>query len=823
MAPATPRRALFGAALLLAAICLAFFGSVLGPGRTLLPSAWLASDSLYRDTAPPGIAKPVYHDLTPAVINHPYDVLFARSFRSGQLPLWNPWNGCGSPVLAHLQTSPFFPLKALFYVAPCERTYDWFLVSRHVLAAVGMLLLAHRLGMGLRAAFLAAAAYSLGGYMVGLTATTLASSAAVLPFLLLAADAAWASPGPRSAASLGFMIGLLGVSGHPESNFLVGFAGLLFLAARAAPRLRSPDRARLLRWLAAAAAIGLALNLHALLPFLELLKAGTTYKERPDVQTALRDQLAARDATLALPCLLAPRLLASRPDLIPYDTPRFYAHYPGLCVLALALFVLVLRRGDLPLLVLLLVGLGLGYQAPVLRLLYELPGFRNLYGSYALVLLSASIALLAGRGLDELERAARGGARLLGGLTAAVVLLLGWNLAMFSFRLSEIPPGSEDPLIAPGRSNLGAGLAFPVLVPLAALVSVFLSGPRRGLLVAGVAVADLIWSGLPLARGFPSFDHPDVEVAARLREASRGGRVLGLRGANHTPNLGAVTRLPDLRLTEALFVRRYDRFMKVLDPSLRDIFPTYKHVGVSRSPLLDIAAVRLVLQSRYPSTLLENLYGPDLPAPPADRLEDDPDLPLLFSTGSLAVYENRRALPRAFVATAATAARDEEEAARLLAEDQEEWRRSGRTSLAGRPVLEGARGGGTPSPPVPADVHDLSPTEVLVRARAPTGGWLVLSDTCYPGWKAEMDGRPAAILPANLAFRAVALPPGEHVVRFRYEPRSFRLGLALGCVALLVTLALAAGFPRRPGDGAGRAAAEGIPAAGPGTPVGTAS
>ena len=83
------------------------------------------------------------------------------------------------------------------------------------------------------------------------------------------------------------------------------------------------------------------------------------------------------------------------------------------------------------------------------------------------------------------------------------------------------------------------------------------------------------------------------------------------------------------------------------------------------------------------------------------------------------------------------------------------------------------------------------PERVELTARLETPGWLVLTDTDYPGWQATVDGRPVEIIPANLMFRAVALPAGEHTVLFEFKPRSLQLGAVITGLALLV---LAAGL-----------------------------
>lgn len=92
--------------------------------------------------------------------------------------------------------------------------------------------------------------------------------------------------------------------------------------------------------------------------------------------------------------------------------------------------------------------------------------------------------------------------------------------------------------------------------------------------------------------------------------------------------------------------------------------------------------------------------------------------------------------------------------------------------------------------------------EVKITVQSSNDGFLFLSDTYYPGWKAYVDPSTSSgqvekkIYRANYAFRAVEVPQGEHEVVFRYEPQSFwwgiRISLGTGMVIALGIAALGA-------------------------------
>jgi uncharacterized membrane protein YfhO len=85
---------------------------------------------------------------------------------------------------------------------------------------------------------------------------------------------------------------------------------------------------------------------------------------------------------------------------------------------------------------------------------------------------------------------------------------------------------------------------------------------------------------------------------------------------------------------------------------------------------------------------------------------------------------------------------------------------------------------------------------VVIDTRTDAPGYLVLTDTWFPGWQATVDGAEQPIRRANHALRAVAVPAGRHTVEFRYAPASVRLGLGISLSALVLTVILST-WPRR--------------------------
>jgi hypothetical protein len=149
------------------------------------------------------------------------------------------------------------------------------------------------------------------------------------------------------------------------------------------------------------------------------------------------------------------------------------------------------------------------------------------------------------------------------------------------------------------------------------------------------------------------------------------------------------------------------------------------------------------------------------------------------------VYENKAALPRAYLVDSYLTTSNEEESLRAIRENI--------SQLSHSVILEN----GVPSFPSRAEPRNspgqvriakygINEVELEVNAKEPS--LVVLTDGYYPGWNAFVDGEKRPVWRANSLFRAVETPQGAHKLVFRFQPASLRWGAAISCFTLLLIL-----------------------------------
>jgi hypothetical protein len=162
----------------------------------------------------------------------------------------------------------------------------------------------------------------------------------------------------------------------------------------------------------------------------------------------------------------------------------------------------------------------------------------------------------------------------------------------------------------------------------------------------------------------------------------------------------------------------------------------------------------------------------------APRDEQGDRWKLLAQARYVDIYENARALPRAWLAPDA---RVLDESAMLqvvrtgFLPDGSKWNPL-HTALVetelSSPLTSTATDGR-------AEITGYEPNRVNLQTHSSGNSLLVLSENDYPGWRVYLDGQSADVVRVNYALRGVLVPSGEHRVSFVYRPWSVMGGLLL--------------------------------------------
>jgi len=784
--------------------------------------------------------------------NFAWKTFILQSLHDGQIPLWNPYLFAGAPFLAAGQHSALYPLTLPFYVLPIPQAYGWFTVVHLFLAGLLMHFFVRTIGAGRLGATIAGVTYALSLFMiVSVDFPMVIAAVTWLPLILAMTELAIKSREDSGAHHLfipcilagALALGIQFLAGHAEMAYYVVLVTAFYAACRLGilwRRTRGLSQVfAVALGLGAMVALGVGLAAVQLVPFLEIARANfrqssATYQEVIGWAYPLRQVI-----TFAIPDFFGNPSHHDYFDIVTrqwtqvtrnaYGQPvntifwgiKNYVEagsYVGLLPILLAA-VALLRRGGRQVWIfssLAIISFLLSFGIPLYALLYYLlPSYNQLHTPFRWVFpYTISMAVLAGLGVDALDRAAgrTWGSRLrtvTPSLLGRLAFMVG-AICLCALVVVLLVPGPftalADRLLASSdlaRATFPDGQAFlsyewrnlflfsiflsasgAVLSP--RLSSLGLPRPFQAhrvwkLLILAVLSADL----LVFASGFnpatsvrlAEFTPPSVEFLQadpglyRLTSFNASGE------KTFNSNVGMFYGLHDIRGYDSIIPRQYADFMGLIEEQGELIYnriaPLYQYASLD-SPLLDLLNVKYVISTQH------------IPNPGYTLVYED----------EVRIYRNDDYLPRAFVVYRAEVIEDDQSLLLALKElDPRE-----RVLLSEHPPQEYLASPSASQNENTTQVrfreYDINDVIVEVDLREP--GWLVLSDSYFPGWKAflRLDTgleEELQIYRADYNFRAVRLPAGHNVVRFRYSPMSLKVGVYASFMAAVVMLA-AAGF-----------------------------
>jgi hypothetical protein len=515
-------------------------------------------------------------------IDLPYRFFIASCWHHG-IPLWNGLSGLGMPLLADPQAAVLSPLFGPFYLAPSIITWNLVLILELVLAAICSYFLCRE--------FECSNLVAVGGALVFVFCPfvqwqleLLGSGICLIPLVFLAFVRAAKKQSLWRGVLAGLTTGGDIICAHPEIAFAtVVFATVLLctIAALAPPGQIKP--VLILKQIAVIAIVAFGISAPQLIPFVEYLVNGQTYK-----------LTSAAPADISLHALLANCLFPLHPQGGPFLGPiswlgvaialcfsaRMNAHSRGL-LLCLAMSVLAVTKL---------------FPASVLA---SIPPFSQVQALYFVpeYLLIASI--VSAVGINYLLFSHTGGSR----GEKIVVCMLGLVLPFLSLVLCAWHHNSSALRFYQTAEICGVNWRawfFSAACGVAMLLVWATTANRAfrlrilgSLVFICLGVGSLIsasYSSLPLR---PRFQYPNLPLVVTPGQAETRNLAIG----NHLfkPNINLVYGVASLRVRNPLLPKRFVSLLQACG-AVTDEFSQYLSAGIS--PLIDATGTHTIISEQ---------------------------------------------------------------------------------------------------------------------------------------------------------------------------------------------------------------------------------
>jgi hypothetical protein len=700
----------------------------------------------------------VYSDF--GLYAYPVGFLHRQSFWRGEIPLWNPLNNCGIPLLAEWNTLVLYPFSVVYLLFPLSWSLGVFCLAHLFLEGMGMYFLAYRWTGNRLAASVAGLAFAFNGCSLSaLIWPHLMASLAWMPFVMLTAERAW-EKGGRSVISASIVGTLQMLAGPPEVVLITWLiVGTLWMGQCAGGKL--PVSGSFKRLLVLVLAIS-ALSASQLFPFFELLMCS---QRDSGYATGQWSMPPTGWANFLVPLFYCYKIPAGH--YLQYTQGMIPSYYLGIGVLALALFAVCRLRdwkvwllGGIAGLSLILALGDAGYLYKFLRQILPQLGFMRFPVKFVM-LAAFAIPLLAAFGLQNVLSAARA-KRMRTWRFLAVLCLAMLALISFILWFARSYPAGQEPWLIPARNGAGRVAFLLAMMGTLFLIGRARDGRRRGAL--GFALLALFWLDI--------VTHAPAQNPTVARTVYEPG-LQPFQELRPKPIVGE-----SRAMISSAAIRRFRT------TALSDPFSDY--LGV-RLGLLDNCNLldglpkvdgfySLYVREEFETEKMLYLSSGDFSRNLADFL----GVCQITAPGKLFEWEARPGYMPWFTAGQKPVFVDETNSLRALFDPAFDPRQVVYLPFDAAPFI-------TVTNRTRARIvsRQFFPHKVVLEVEAERPSMVVAAQTYYPSWRAYVDGQPTRLWRANHAFQAFQVPAGLHEVQLVYRDRNFIVGTAISVVTLV--------------------------------------
>ena len=706
-----------------------FFHQTILDGKLPVPSDALVGlyhpwRDLYSSQYPRGVPFKNFLITDPVRQQIPWRKIAIDQWKEGKIPLWNPYNFSGFPILSNIQVAALYPLNIFFLIFPFIDAWTMLIVLQPVLAGLFMYWYLRSLALRSVAGLLGAIAWSFSGFNIAwLTWGTMGHVALWLPLALLAIDKRWYFILVFSLVSQFF-------AGHAQISFYF----ILVIIAYAVMRKRVGLRFILLLSLVA------LITAVQWIPFLDWVRQSSRvmggagwHKEGWFIPWVHLVQFVAPD-------------FFGNPTTLNYWGQWNYGEFVGYVGVLPLVFTFGAILSARNIVRLFWIGMGavaflFALPTPIsaLPFILKVPILSSLQPTRLLFIVDFALAVLTAYGCHEfLENTKRRrwiwSLCSLGGIFAIL-----WIVSIF---------GSLQVSLR--------NLVFPTLLFLiaAALLIIYRRMHRVASLgnvlawgFVGLVAVDLLRFGWKFTPFTPrDYFFPETKVLSFLKQQPRPFRIMSVDKRILPPNTASYFGIESIEGYDPIISSRYEEFMAAIARGVPDITPPF---GFNRI------------------VTLESLHVPLLPLLGARYVLSLTDLPQqylvkVFEEGETRVYEDSRAVPRAYIVERPIISFGKEETMNTLYK-LKDFRREA--------VVEGDVS--ILSVPMKGDEsvfltrYESNRLEIDTSLSVPR--LLVVANAYDPGWRASIDGKTTSVYRTNYAFQGIVVPAGTHNIVFSYS------------------------------------------------------
>lgn len=687
-------------------------------------------------------------------IEAPLNAAARDALRQGEPPLWNPYSALGMPILANTNGATLAPLGLGLNIDNSEASWNIMYVGRLLFAVIFTFYFLRRLNLGPIASLSGALLFGFSGYSQLSLNMFHFHVDAMLPFLFWS-TLRYAQDGTRRSWIL-LVVAVIGMilGGNPQ-NLILGCAvaaGFYFHTSWIVSERRFKN------WVLYAAAFAFAIGCCTFygMSFLEMFQRALKYHD------GMGTAALTWNSTLGL---LFPVFFAA-PDAGTYG----YIPYVGFLTLPVIVGGIRLSGKDVRparyfLFVAVIFILKIAGVAAV-NWIGSLPVLDNILFAKYLSAFYFSVAVIFAFAIRELSSKSIWNRRFF-----AALFLAGWGVLLLQSQLAVKPLATVFML---------KWLALLVICAIVAGLVVYKLDRRPE--VSLIAVLLIILCELLISRSYhesrmlnagAAFEEPKfVEFLRRDRE-NDFDRVFGI-GNILMGDMSASYQLHDIRGLSATLDKHYYEFMRalVLGDKL-DLHPfttTSSEYHAESKPILDLLGVKYIIFDDCKPHELANTT-------------------VIYTQLCMQINKNNTALDRAFVVHSFRNFEAESHVLQAMRTESIDYGRTAlvvNTDLRGVMPMTGAVDDNV-TEKEPVTITSYRSTKVEAKVSMKTAGIFVLSDLVFPGWKVFVDDKEQKMLVVNYVMRGVVLTPGEHRIKFVYQPEFAYRGVYISLAFVLLT------------------------------------